>query len=115
MSRVATADTRRAGHLTLGSAREGADSHIAVSGELDIASAGALEAEVARAEATDAQRIVVDLGAVGFIDSSGLRALLAVDARSRRDGDRLRLRNPSPAVEQVLRITGADRMLRFRS
>jgi anti-sigma B factor antagonist len=52
-----------------------------LAGELDMATAGRLEAGVAAALARDESELVVDLTGVHFIDSTGLRALL----RARRD------------------------------
>lgn len=50
---------------------------VALSGELDIAHAPDLEAAIAKLCDEGAHEIVVDLSDVVFIDSSGLRALLA--------------------------------------
>ena len=48
---------------------------------------------------------VVDLAAVSFIDSSGLRVL--VEAHHAREGDGgLVLRSPSAAVQRLLEISG---------
>ena len=60
-------------------------------------------------EATDrvAGRVVLDLGAVEFIDSSGLGAIVA--AMKQLPGDRkLELAALSPAVAKVLRMTRMD-------
>jgi anti-anti-sigma factor len=113
VSETASVRTLEAGHLTLRSVREGDDHCVALFGELDIASADALEAEVRRVEATDAKRIVVDLSALEFMDSTGIRVLLALDARSRSDGNRLGLLRGPPAVHQVLQITQTDTLLPF--
>lgn len=50
---------------------------VAVRGELDIAHAPELEAAIEKLCEEGAREIVVDLSGVAFIDSSGLRALLA--------------------------------------
>lgn len=113
MSDQAGVRTVEAGPLTLRSGRESDDHFIALFGELDIASAEALDAEVARAEATDAKRIILDLSGLQFMDSAGIRTLLTLDARSRRDGGRLGLLRAAPPVQRVLEITGTDAMLPF--
>lgn len=105
--------TIEAGPLTMRSAREGADHGIALFGDLDIGSADAFDAEVRRVESTDARRIVVDLSGLAFMDSTGLRVLLALDARSRSDGNRLGLLRAAPAVQRVFDVTGTDGMLPF--
>jgi anti-anti-sigma factor len=54
----------------------GASSTIAVTGELDISNANALAARVEDALRAGARRIVFDLDALEFVDSSGLAVLL---------------------------------------
>ncbi|MGH2864345.1 MAG: STAS domain-containing protein [Solirubrobacteraceae bacterium] len=49
---------------------------LSLSGELDLASAAELEAAIVRLCRDGAQRIVLDLEALTFIDSTGLRAIL---------------------------------------
>jgi anti-anti-sigma factor len=101
------------GTLSMRSQRDGDTHTIGVGGEVDIASAGDLEQELLRVEATDARAIVLDLSALSFIDSTGIRMLVMADARSRADGHRLRLRRPSATVLRVLRIAGVDERLPF--
>jgi anti-sigma B factor antagonist len=51
---------------------------VAVTGEVDIATAPALRAAIDAVVADGARRVVVDLAAVGFMDSSGLNVLVGV-------------------------------------
>jgi anti-anti-sigma factor len=101
------------GHLTVSSVRDGAVHTLSLTGELDLANAGALERELIDVEGTDAETIVLDLGGLAFIDSTGIRLLLAADARARRDSDRLQMRRGPSAVARVLRIAGIDGQLPF--
>jgi anti-anti-sigma factor len=75
-------------------------------GELDPHSADSLS-EALHELGADASvdRVVVDLAAVGFIDSSGLRALLSADEALASAGSKLVLRSPSDAVRRLLEIT----------
>src|SRR6187200_2873223 len=57
-------------------------------GELDIASAETLERELETLEADSPGTLVLDLRRVEFIDSTGLRAVIAADARARSAGRR---------------------------
>ncbi|MCG6494237.1 STAS domain-containing protein [Kitasatospora sp. A2-31] len=60
-----------------------------------------------------AVRVVVDLAAVGFVDSTGLNALLAA-ARSARAGQGdLRLAGAAPMVRDVLDLSGVSAVLRL--
>jgi anti-anti-sigma factor len=45
--------------------------------------------------------------------ASGLRALLAIQARSERDGFELFVVRGSPQVQRVFEMTGVDRRLAF--
>jgi anti-anti-sigma factor len=79
---------------------------VTVSGELDLATAPQLEAVFEALEPARSDRVVIDLEAVTFIDSSGIRAL--VRAKRRFDGldASLVLDGVSPAARQVLEISG---------
>ena len=67
---------------------------VSLHGELDMANAKALEDELSRIEATNVARIVLDLGELEFIDSTGLAVIVRADARARKDGHGLRLLRP---------------------
>jgi anti-anti-sigma factor len=83
-------------------------------GVLDIAVAETFEAELRKALATDGTTVILDLGEVGFIDSSGLRALLVNSVEAKLDGDRLRIRRDlSPAVQRSFEMTGVEDRLPF--
>jgi anti-sigma B factor antagonist len=77
-----------------------------LSGELDLASAPILQdaiAPVARPGAT----VEVDLTALTFIDSSGIKVLCHTLGGLGGDG-RLVIRNPTRAVRRTLQLTGLD-------
>jgi anti-sigma B factor antagonist len=56
--------------------------------------------------------IVVDLGQVTFIDSSGLGALISALKATRQAGGDLRIADVPEQVMTVLRLTNLDRVLR---
>jgi len=75
-------------------------------GELDIATTPGVEGELRKVEESGAEVIVLDLRGLTFMDSTGLRLLVAADARAREAGHRLAIvRGPGP-VHRVLEITG---------
>ena len=82
---------------------------IALSGELDLASAGGLDAAIREAEATDIGWIIVDLSDVSFIDSTGLSVLL--QAKKRSDGRLSYIPSEHDAVTRLLELTGTIQML----
>jgi anti-anti-sigma factor len=57
--------------------------------------------------------VVIDLGGLTFIDSSGLRVLLLADARARERGYELVLLPGQETVQRVFEMTGALDVLRF--
>lgn len=77
-----------------------------VEGDVDIATAHLLDEQIERAESSDAATIVVDLDAVGFIDSSGLQVLLKRAAASAQNGQRLRLTKGSKQAQRLFELTG---------
>jgi len=101
------------GQLSIRSQRDGETHTIGVDGEVDVASAGRVEQELLRIEATDARAIVLDLSALSFIDSTGIRLLVMAEARSRADSNRLQLRRPPESVLRVLRLTGIEERMPF--
>lgn len=71
------------GELSIDSDREGGVHAIRLTGELDLATATALQRELDRAEAGDADPIVLDLSGLKFVDSSGVRLLVEASSRAR--------------------------------
>jgi anti-anti-sigma factor len=82
------------------------DGHVQLGlvGELDIASASALN-ERLRALAQRGDPVVLDLGRLQFIDSSGLRELIRAVSDARRDHWSLELATTlSPQVRQIIEL-----------
>jgi anti-sigma B factor antagonist len=76
-------------------------------GELDLATAPALEAALARAfESVGAGRVVLDLRELEFIDSSGLRTLLTARKQAEDAGARFSLVAGHRGLERTLEIAG---------
>jgi len=99
--------------LALTTRRDGRRAVLALRGELDMASARRVEAEVERALAGGTEVVVLDLRELEFMDSSGLRAVLRADALARRDGWRLAVVDGREPVRRVFAITGMDQRLTF--
>jgi anti-sigma B factor antagonist len=77
---------------------------------IDAASAIAFKDAVHEAAMIHAKpRIILDLGAVGFIDSSGLGAVVAV-YKLLHPARALELARLGPSVERVFRLTRMDRV-----
>jgi len=82
---------------------------ITVVGELTFDTAAALRGAFADPIAETA--VVIDLADVGFMDSTGLAALLYARTRAMEDGWTLTLRRPRPNVASLLRVTAVDTLL----
>ena len=84
---------------------------LAVAGELDIATAPALCARLDATRTVRQPRLVVDLSAVEFCDSTGLRALLGAASEVHRHGGRFALVcRPEGNVARQLDIVGASEL-----
>jgi anti-anti-sigma factor len=106
-------DTNRFGFLEVRSERRADEHVVALAGELDLDGAERVTRELLRAEASDARRIVLDLSHLAFIDSTGVRLIIAAHARSRMDGDRLVLARGPSAVQRVFELSGVAQRLPF--
>lgn len=78
---------------------------------MDITSAGDLTEAVDRAVAEGQARIVLDLGGVPTMDSTGLGALVTACRTARQAGGDLRIVAPRPAVRELLERTNVARVL----
>jgi anti-anti-sigma factor len=87
---------------------------LVVEGELDIATSPLLDEALVRARATDAPRIVVDLLAVSFIDSTGLHVLIR-HAPATQNRPRVYLTKVSPQVQRLFKLAGASDYLALLS
>jgi anti-sigma B factor antagonist len=86
---------------------------IRASGELDLSVADKFEAELRQAIAKDAS-VFIDLSKVGFIDSTGMRALVVAAKLATMNEGNLRIsRSLSPAVERAFEVTGLAQTLPF--
>jgi anti-anti-sigma factor len=85
---------------------------VKMTGELDIGTAEQAESEIREAESTDGgTTVVLDLGGLTFMDSTGLRLLVAADARAREAGRRLAIVRGPDAVQRVIELTGLSAKL----
>lgn len=85
-----------------------AEGIVSVAGDIDMAGGPLLEAVMLRREAQLGVTgdLVVDIEGVQFIDSSGLRSLLAAARRANARSARLELRAVGPEVIRLFEITG---------
>ena len=92
--------------LVLTTDTEGDRAVIVIKGELDAYTAPGVEEQIANLVGRGINNIVLDLSETGFLDSSGLRAILTAHRRLASEQGSLALRNPSEPVTRLLEITG---------
>lgn len=84
---------------------------IAVAGEVDIATAETLDAEITQVLAGGATHLVLDLSEVAFLDSTGLGVLVKGLKRAREAGGSLAVVVTAERIAKVFRITGLDAVM----
>ncbi|WP_405427776.1 STAS domain-containing protein [Micromonospora sp. NBC_00617] len=82
-----------------------------VRGELDMATSPQLREGLQRLVEAGERLVVVDLAEVGFMDSSGLGALVVMFKALREAGSRLCLAAVQSVVRSVLSVTSVDRVI----
>jgi len=85
---------------------------VSVLGELDLHSAGSLQARIEEAATLGAGTVLVDLSEISFIDSSALEVLVRESKRLEGRGHSLVLVTNDPRTRRILEVTGLDRVLR---
>jgi|HubBroStandDraft_6_1064221.scaffolds.fasta_scaffold620101_2 anti-sigma B factor antagonist len=82
-------------------------------GELDLVGAPLLQTEIENPEIDTISTVVLDLQDLRFIDSAGLRVILAAHERSQQRGQAFALTRGSQQVQRLLSIAGVDEHLRI--
>jgi anti-sigma B factor antagonist len=95
--------------LSISAAREASTLTITLQGELDISNVPALDEALARELEDRPQELIVDVGRLAFMDSSGIAALL----RARKQVGTLTLRSPSQIIRRVIVGAGLVDILRL--
>jgi anti-sigma B factor antagonist len=92
--------------LRIDARREGGRAILTLEGELDMASAELLEQLADGEELRSEPMLVLDLQQLRFIDSTGLRAILATLERCRERGQEFAITPGSQQVQRLFSVTG---------
>jgi anti-anti-sigma factor len=88
---------------------------VRLSGELDLATAPTLDDSIGQAVAlVEPPLVIIDLGELGFCDSTGLDAFIRASRSVTALGGRMVLTEVPPPTAKILRITGLDRFFIIR-
>lgn len=86
----------------------------AISGEVDHHHAGGIMADLDRhIDACLPRSLILDLGGVTFMDSSGIAVVLRTYKRVKELGGELTVKNVPPQAGKVLHAAGLSRLIKF--
>ena len=97
--------------LELETEQDDGEVRLILRGELDISSAALLEDALEKLEAGQPSTLLIDLRALEFMDSTGLRTLVSADQRARDAGRRLAIVRGPEAVDRIFNVTRLDERL----
>ena len=83
-------------------------------GELDMDSSEFLERKIAELRAVGTPRLVLNLRGLEFMDSCGLRSLIALRNDCKRTGQELELIPGPPVVQRLFTLTGTRSLFVWR-
>lgn len=78
---------------------------VRLDGELDLTNAPALEREISGDAVRGAAKVVIDLGGLEFIDSTGLRTVFEAHAHALERGQQFAVTRGSAQVQRLLAMT----------
>ena len=99
------------GFFGIGIEEEGPALWLRMSGELDWACIGRVEAALSGVAGRGIERVVFDLRKLEFMDSAGLRTILRANDRARAEGFELVVVRPRGLANRVFTLTRASRQL----
>jgi len=86
---------------------------LSLHGELDLLGAPLLQQRIEQTDLGERPILVLDLGDLQFVDSAGLRVILAAHEGARQRGQEFALTRGSEQVQRLLSIAGVDERLRI--
>lgn len=81
---------------------------VLAAGELDAFSVSELDAGIDEAWRGGADKVIVDLAGLTFIDGRGMDTLVQASVHARQAGHRFSIQHPSPQVQRIERILDLD-------
>ena len=84
---------------------------VTLAGRLDAESAERADAAIKEILDRGVTRLVIDLAAVGYISSGGLRTVLAAAKRTKATGGETRVAGAEPMVREVFELSGLSQFI----
>ena len=88
---------------------------VAPRGDLDMATVGAVEQELRQLYESGFRSIVLDLGGLTFMDSSGLHLVMRWAAEASNDGLAFEVEPGPPVVQRIFELAAVTDQLPFRT
>jgi anti-anti-sigma factor len=86
---------------------------VTLEGELDLETTPEFDRQLAAIDKTPLTRLLIDLGGVDFMDSTGLSSIIRAHRVAESNGHVLVLRRGSKQVRRLFELTGVDDRLTF--
>lgn len=83
---------------------------VAVEGEVDLYSSPKLRHEIVHWAEKKTPSVIVDLGAVTYMDSSGIATLVEGLQLTKKYGGKIGIARPDPSIQRVLRFAHLDKI-----
>ena len=101
------------GPTVISAERDTRKARLVLGGDLDMAARFQAEQALDQLLSEPVEQLVVDLGEVTFVDSTGMGLVLELDDRARTDGFKLRLLRGPDDVQRVFELAGVADVLPF--
>ena len=88
---------------------------VRLSGRLDSSAAPGAEERLSAVVSGEAPRVAVDMSALTYVSSAGLRVLLVAAKTAQTKGGKVVLISPNPAVREVLEASGFDKFIQIQA
>ena len=106
--------SQQIGPFTCQVSREDGHATVSPRGELDMATVGAVDQHLAQLRRNGVGKIVLDLGGLTFMDSSGLHLVIRWANEASNDGFVFELEPGPPVVQRIFDLTAVHDTLPWR-